>query len=87
MYTKAAIATIGSALADVLTSESGVARPDISRSLRVLAFLFLARPGFRAGFQARFPGQVFRPSFQAKFSGKIKALPREAELSRRRLAL
>jgi hypothetical protein len=75
MYTKAAIATIGSALADVLTSESGVARPDISRSLRVLAFLFLARPGF----QARF----FRPGF----SGKIKALPREAELSRRRLAL
>jgi hypothetical protein len=80
MYTKAAIATIGSALAHVLTSESGVAQPDISRSLRVLAFLFLARPGFSGQvFQARF----FRPGF----SGKIKALPREAELSRRRLAL
>jgi hypothetical protein len=83
MYTKAAIATIGSALPDVLTSESGVAQPDISRSLRVLAFLFLARPGF----QARFSGQVSRPGFQARFSGKIKALPREAELSRRRLGL
>jgi hypothetical protein len=32
MYTKAAIATIGSALPGMLTSERGVAQPDISRS-------------------------------------------------------